>query len=299
MWFLFALLTALCWGTADLFYKKGSEESDPMSHIQITIMVGLVMGVHAIGLIMFTGASFQPYDMLKYLPVSAMYIISMMIGYFGLRYIELSIASPIQNTSGALTSVLCFIFFAQALGGMTIAGMVIVTVGVVALAVIESKEERRVRLPLYPEKYKKGVLVLIFPLLYCVFDAMGTFLDAVYLDELELIGETEALLAYEFTFLLVSIILLIYMIGIKKQHFYIRKQGNRTIAALMETAGQFFYVYAMSGKAVVAAPLIATYSIFSVILLRIFCKEKLTAVKYVMIGIVLVGIAILGLAEAV
>ena len=270
-----------------------------MSHIQITIMVGLVMGVHAIGLIVFTGASFAPIEMLRYLPVSAMYIVSMMIGYFGLRYIELSIASPIQNTSGALTAILCFIFFAQALSGLTITGMILVTLGVVALAVIETKEERRVRLPFHPERYKKGVLVLIFPLLYCVFDALGTFLDAVYLDEMELIGETEALLAYEFTFFAVAIFLLLYMTCIKKQHFYILKQGNRTAAALFETAGQFFYVYAMSGKAIVAAPLIASYSIFSVILIRIFGKEKLSAVKYVMIGIVMLGIAVLGLAEAV
>jgi drug/metabolite transporter (DMT)-like permease len=298
VWFLFALLTALCWGAADLFYKKGSEESDKMSHIQITIMVGFVMGVHAICLLIFTGAVFQPMELIKYLPVSACYIVSMMIGYFGLRYIELSIASPIQNTSGALTALLCFIFFAQALSGLTIAGMIIVTVGIVALAVIESHEERRVRLPFSPQKYKKGVLVLIFPLLYCVFDALGTFADAVYLDELALISEEDALLAYEFTFLIVAVLLLLYMTCIKKQKFVIRKQGNRTIAAVLETAGQFFYVYAMSGKAIVAAPLIATYSIFSVILLRIFCKEKLTLVKYLMIAIVLVGIAVLGLAEA-
>ncbi len=298
MWFLFALLTALCWGAADLFYKKGSDASDAMSHIQITIMVGLVMGIHAIGLLLFSGAVFRPMELVKYLPVSACYIGSMMIGYFGLRYIELSIASPIQNTSGALTALLCFIFFAQALSGLTITGIVIVTLGIVALAIIESHEERRVRLPFYPQKYKKGVLVLIFPLLYCVFDALGTFADAVYLDELALISEEDALLAYEFTFLAVAILLLIYMTCIKKQKFVIRKQGNRTLAAILETAGQFFYVYAMSGKAVVAAPLIATYSIFSVILLRIFCKEKLTLVKYLMIAIVLVGIAVLGLAEA-
>lgn len=298
MWFIFALLTALCWGGADLFYKKGSDASDAMSHIQITIMVGVVMGIHASCLLIFSGAVFRPMELVKYLPVSACYIGSMMIGYFGLRYIELSIASPIQNTSGALTALLCFIFFAQTLSGLTIVGMVIVTLGIVALAIIESHEERRVRLPFYPSKYKKGVLVLIFPLLYCVFDALGTFADAVYLDELALIGEEDALLAYEFTFLAVAILLLIYMTCIKKQKFVIRKQGNRTLAAVLETAGQFFYVYAMSGKAVVAAPLIATYSIFSVILLRIFCKEKLTLLKYLMIAIVLVGIAVLGLAEA-
>ncbi len=42
-----------------------------------------------------------------YLPVSLLYISSMAMGYVGLRYIELSISSPICNSSGALVAVLC------------------------------------------------------------------------------------------------------------------------------------------------------------------------------------------------
>ena len=48
MWFVFALITALAWGGADLFYKKGSDEKTPYTHLRITVMVGLVMGVYAI-----------------------------------------------------------------------------------------------------------------------------------------------------------------------------------------------------------------------------------------------------------
>ena len=40
-----------------------------------------------------------------YLPVSVLYILSMTLGYVGLRYIELSISSPICNSSGALVAV--------------------------------------------------------------------------------------------------------------------------------------------------------------------------------------------------
>ena len=45
---------------------------------------------------------------LTYLPVSALYILSMAIGYLGLRYIELSISSPICNSSGAIVAILIF-----------------------------------------------------------------------------------------------------------------------------------------------------------------------------------------------
>ena len=46
MWFLFTLITFCCWGIADLFYKLGNKEE--YSHVKTGIIVGLVMGLHAI-----------------------------------------------------------------------------------------------------------------------------------------------------------------------------------------------------------------------------------------------------------
>ena len=128
-------------------------------------------------------------------------------------------------------------------------------------------------------------------------NAIGTAADGIYLDELSLISEEAALLAYEFTWLLYAIFSLIYLIAIKKQKFNVLKEPVRASAAIFETAGQFFYVYAMSNNAVIAAPLIASYSIVSVILSRIFLKEKLSKQHYILIIIVMTGIAVLGLAE--
>ena len=52
----------------------------------------------------------------------------MTIGYFGLRYLEVSIASPVQNSSGAITCILCFIFLSQELDMISTFGIVLVTV---------------------------------------------------------------------------------------------------------------------------------------------------------------------------
>ena len=49
------------------------------------------------------------------LPVSLLYISSMVIGYRGLKYLEVSLSSPIQNTSGVITSLLLVIFFKEEL----------------------------------------------------------------------------------------------------------------------------------------------------------------------------------------
>lgn len=300
MWFLFALLTSLAWGGADLFYKKGSDSQDRYSHLKIVVMVGLVMGIHGTAYLLIKGLSFDPMDMIRYLPVSSLYILSMAIGYFGLRYIELSIASPVQNSSGAVTAILLYLFFPHDLGWVEIAGVAIITFGVVGLAVLE-KQGERVALKSGTEridaKYQIGVMAITFPLLYCLLDGLGTFADGIYLDELKLIGEDAALLAYEFTFFLCAAVVFIYLVAVKKQRFDFWGERVKGVAAIFETAGQFFYVFAMASNAIVAAPLIASYSVFSVILSRLFLKERLSRLQYAVVVLVLAGIALLGLAD--
>jgi len=300
MWFLFAILTTLSWGTADLFYKKGADSKDRYSTIKIGIMVGLVMGFHGILYMLVKGIEFDPLEMVKYLPVSFFYILSMLIGYFGLRYLELSISSPVQNSSGALTAIALIIMFPKEIGVLNTVGIILITGGVIGLSILEKKlqtEAMKTEKAKINPKYQIGVLAIIFPIMYAVLDAIGTAADGIYLDELELIGEDAALLAYEFTWLLYAVIAFIYLNAIKKQKFNVFKEPVRTSAAVFETAGQFFYVYAMSDKAVIAAPMIASYSIVSVILSRLFLKEKLSKIHYVLIIIVMAGIAVLGVAE--
>ena len=147
-------------------------------------------------------------------------------------------------------------------------------------------------------KYQKGFIAITFPILYCIIDGLGTFADAIYLDELSLIGEDEALLAYEFTFLIFAVIAFIYL-KVKKEQFNLFKERNRGAAAIFETTGQFFYVFAMSRNAIIVAPLIASYSVFSVLLSRIFLKEKLTQKQYLIVVAVMTGIALLALSEVI
>ena len=80
MWFLFALFTTITWGTADLFYK-GADSNDKFSTIKTGIMVGLIMGLHGVLYMLIKGISFNPFDLVMYLPVSFFYILSMLIGY--------------------------------------------------------------------------------------------------------------------------------------------------------------------------------------------------------------------------
>ncbi|WP_217586235.1 EamA family transporter [Lentibacillus saliphilus] len=301
MWFLFSILTALAWGGANLFYKKGTDPDDKLSHLKIVVMVGLVMGIHAVLYMIVKDVAFDPFDMVRYFPVSALYILSMTIGYIGLRYIELSIAAPVQNSSGAVSAVLLFIFFPRELSMLDIMGVIIVTVGVIGLAVLEKQDEVQAiqkQSGQIDKKYQIGVLAITFPILYSLIDGLGTFADGIYLDELELISESSALIAYELTFFICAVLAFVYIRVIKKQRFNLFVERDKGYAAILETVGQFFYVFAMAGNAIIAAPLIAAHGIFSVILSRIFLKEVLSTKHYIMIGVVMAGIIILGVTDA-
>ena len=103
MWFWLALITLLCWSGSDLFSKIGCRDpKDKYSHLKMVIAVGVVMGLHAAYEVFVSGTEISLSIILTYLPVSLLYIFSMALGYIGLRYIELSISSPICNSSGAL-----------------------------------------------------------------------------------------------------------------------------------------------------------------------------------------------------
>ena len=88
MWFWLSIIALLCWSGSDLFSKIGCRDGrDKYAHLKMVIAVGVVMGLHA-GYEIFIGGTVISWKIiLTYLPVSILYILSMTIGYVGLRYI--------------------------------------------------------------------------------------------------------------------------------------------------------------------------------------------------------------------
>ena len=140
MWFWLAIIALLCWSGSDLFSKIGCRDGrDKYNPLKMVIAVGVVMGIHAAYEIFVGGAVVTWHVMWTYLPVSLLYIGSMTLGYVGLRYIELSISSPICNSSGALVAVLCLITgtldesITGAMRWMVIGAVALVCIGASAL----------------------------------------------------------------------------------------------------------------------------------------------------------------------
>ncbi|MEG2525094.1 MAG: DMT family transporter, partial [Oscillospiraceae bacterium] len=286
------------WSGSDLFSKLGSRPDDRNSHLKLVMSVGLVMGIHAAWQIFIDKVDYDPKSWLIYLPVSLLYILSMTFGYIGLRYLELSVSSPVCNSSGALTALLCFAFLGQRMSAGQFAAVALICAGVLTLGILEKRRsdaERRKAGETSEKKYTVGLVALSFPIIYCVLDALGTFADAYYLEYR--LDETSANISYELTFAIAALLCLVYVVFVKREKLTLARDGYKLAGAVFETAGQFAYVFALSGNAIVAAPAIASYSVFSVLWSRLFLKEKLPKSYYIAIALVLAGIIVLGVFE--
>lgn len=302
MWLFFTLSTTLMWSFAELFYKKGARRDEKYAHLKIAVCVGAVMGLHALYTLLTKDIGFQAVNMIRYLPVSLCYILSMCLSFFGMRYLEESISDPIENTSGAICCALCVIFLKQRLSIPTVIAIVLIVAGVLGIGFLEGNGETN-----RSKKLGKFLAVVAFamPFCYALLDALGSFLDVYYLEDAArspLAGVTAenveevANTAYELSFAACGLLIYLFL-KIKRVPFELPKQGDKLLAASCETAGQFTYVYAMSGNGAVAAPILSSVCVFSVLMSRVFLKEKLTKLQYLFVALVIAGVLTLAVVE--
>lgn len=297
-WFWFSIIALLCWSGSDFFSKIGCREaSDKYSQYKMVMAVGAIMGLHAIYEIFIGGVEISWEVIWTYLPVSLLYIGSMTLGYVGLRYIELSISSPICNASGALVAIIAIVSgTAEEMAAAQYLAIFCACAGVIGLGFVEANEDealRSARQEASNYKYAKSWLALALPIAYCLLDAAGTFADDLVLETL---NEDSANVAYELTFLVAGAAAFVYTVLIKKQPLTVKLEVPKYVGACFETAGQLAYIYALaSGESALAAPIISSYCMASVLWSRIFLKEKLSWKHYTCIAVTFIGILIMGI----
>ncbi len=304
-WLFFSVGTAVLWGIAELFYKKGAHPDEKYSHLKICVWVGVVMGLHAIFTLLTQNIGYNPVNIIRYLPVSLFYIISMAFSYFGMRFLEESISDPIENTAGVICALLFAIFLKEEIAPLTWVAIGVITVGVLGVSFLENHGETTRK-----KKLGKTLAIVAFcmPFVYAFLDAFGTFLDDAFFliedvansplvdvtkDTLEDVANT----SYELTFALFALCLFIFM-KVKKVKFGpIPQHKDKILAAVFETAGQFTYVYALGGVDAIAAPILSSVCVVSLLLSRIFLKEKLSWKTYAFIAVVIIGILLMAVSE--
>ncbi len=341
-YFFFALIALLCWSGSDLFSKMGTEQRDKHSHWRVIFWVGAIMGAHAIISIICTlifgdallnapdfvksliYTDIVPMDFVKYLPVAFLYLLAMVIGYAGLRYIELSISSPICNASGSLALVLIVLLGAfgvfsepSTLSVIDIIAVVFITFGIIWLGVVEYRESDEVKLVRTQGKnfkYHKSFIAILIPIIYLFIDAIGTVGDEIIFDKEIFVSDYAANTAFELVSVCFAIFAFIWVKFVKKENMFSIKttetleDGSVKVGkipfskfliygGICETVGQIFYMAVMASDFVAGIPMISAYCVLSVVWSRIFLKEKLSLLHYIAIVATIVGVVALGVSE--
>ena len=100
-------------------------------------------GLHALFTLITQDINFNPINILRYLPVSLLYIGSMVFSYFGMRFIEESVSDPIENTSGAICSLLCVVFLKERISIVSAIAILVIAIGVLGVGFLENHGETK------------------------------------------------------------------------------------------------------------------------------------------------------------
>ena len=126
---------------------------------------------------------------------------------------------------------------------------------------------------------------------YFVLDGLASFLDEFTLEGAML--EEDMLISYALIYLVIGIACFIYL-KVKDKSYKMHMDKLKFAGSLVETAGQYMYIYALgSGDASIISPFIASYSVVTIILSRIFLKEKLRIHQYIWVILIMVGVVML------
>lgn len=301
MWLLFATITVLLWGTSETIFKKVST-IEKYSVLKLISFNGIILGICAIVFMLITRTEINLNILITYLPVALIYIASMFCTYKAMTLVKVSILSPLQNSSCAITTILCIFLLKQEVGIPQIIAIALIIICMILLSInkdevlrLESgdKEADKKNAKRAYLLYLKGIA---FALGYWFLDGIGSFMDD-YTLEANLSAE-QVIIAYSFIYGIIGVICAIIVKFKDRDYKYTKVKENKLklVGTLVETAGQYTYIYAFAfGDAALASPYIAAYSVVTVILSRIFLKEKLSKKQYVLIALILAGMITLSI----
>lgn len=301
MWLIFATITILLWGASETIFKKVST-AEKYSVLKLISYNGIILGICAVIFMVITKTQINFQIIKTYSPVALICIASMFCTYKAMTLVKVSILSPLQNSSCAITTILCIFLLKQEVGIPQIISIAVIIIVMILLSINKDEvlrlesgdkeaDERNAKKAYL--LYLKGIA---FALGYWLLDGIGSFMDD-YTLEAELSAE-QVIITYSFIYAVIGIICAIIVKNKEKGYKYIDIKNNKLklLGTLLETAGQYTYIYAFAfGDAAIASPYIAAYSIVTVILSRIFLKEKLKKKQYILIGIILVALVILSI----
>ena len=315
-WLLLTLSAIILWGATDILLKKSLQCSDSLSHFKTFVWIGLIAALSCVVVALCSDTLLDSVrmiaDNLYLIPVTVFYVVAMFFGLLGAKYLDASVVSPLENIDGAITAIILYMFFfltgrshvTESVGIIDIIGTVAITTGVIFLGIQEHKlSKQENNLEEDKKKHRLGALALLFPIAYNLADAVSMVATGIAVSgeaEVE-IPEIDFFFFECLGFLVISIFVWIYMLTVKKHVYNPFKKAElpRLGAATCETLGTLTFVFAVGINPILTAPITSSYCFVTVILARIFLKERLTKKQYLSLALVIIGIALLGISEII
>ena len=321
-WFLLMLACLLLWGISGVLYKAASPQDDKLSHYKNFIWLGIIMALA--GGIMCTWSD-TLLDSAKMVWENALFLVLLCIAYaavfffglYGKRFLPASIIIPLENIGGALSAIIIYYYYlltgyidpAYPIGIFDVIATISIIVGVVLIG----KEEQRlfkaeIHLEDDKKKHRYGALVLFFPLIFALIDVFsvaeigginGNNNGIVSEGGVAIIPAIDFFIFECLGFAVISIFMWLYLFLVKKQAYnpFEPKELIRCGAATGEAFGTMMFIFAEAINPVMTAPIALLYCIITIVLARIFLKEKLSKNQYLYLGFVIFGIVLLGISD--
>ena len=314
-WLILSLLCMTSWGLTDILYKKGSAREDELSCYKFMVWQGMIMGILVIALLpMSESGADLPAQLLAnpfYVLIPLSYPVAVMVGLNGKRYLDISIASPLENTDGAIAPVIMLVFFLvtgtitsirSMVSGLDLMGILLVITSVILIGKIEKDLAEADKTVLAEGKKKRiGVGALVFPLIYSFFDAICTSASGIVLYDggNVAVGENDFLIVESLAFVLIGLFSFFYLwYKMKRPYHPFRKtESVRCVSGIMELFGNVCFTYAVAVNPILATPITSSYCIVTIVGARILLKEKLPKKQYACLAILVAGILLLGVSE--
>ena len=315
-WLLLTLSAIILWGATDILFKKSLQCSDSLSHFKTFVWLGLIAALSCVVVAFCSDTLLDSIrtlpDNLYLIPVAIFYVVAVFFGLIGAKHLDASVVSPLENIDGAITAIILYMFFfftgrshvTDSIGIMDIIGTVAITMGVIFLGIQEHKlSKQEMSLEEDKKKHRLGALALLFPIAYNLADAVSMVAMAITVSgeaDVE-IPEIDFFFFECLGFVVISIFVWLYMLTVKKYVYNPFKKADlpRLGAATCETLGTLTFVFAVGINPILTAPITSSYCFVTIILARIFLKERLTKKQYLSLVLVVIGIALLGISEII
>ena len=315
-WLLLTLSCIILWGITDILLKKSLDYSDSLSQYKTFVWIGIVMAPAGVVMAICSDTLLDSIMMVKdnlyLIPLCVFYAIALFFGLLGAKHLDASVVSPLENIDGAMAAIILYFFFlftghshiTDKIGLVQLVGTVAIVAGVVLLGIQEqSLSKQETHLSENKKRHRLGALALIFPIVYNLVDAVSMVAVGITVSEETdvAIPDIDFFIFESLGFVVVAICVWFYMLIIKKYKYnpFKKEELVRCGAATGETFGTMAFTFAVGISPILTAPITSSYCLVTIVLARIFLKERLTKKQYLSLAFLVVGIALLGVSEII